>query len=183
MKDRDFARLASLGSEISCILQRKNIQYGDSFEKTPEILKILYPKGVQPDQYENLLFLVRILDKVNRIAAAGQKGQHIQDVEDPLVDIAGYAILAQTLREGKKLDEKEKQAKACTEAATKIYSETDKVLLQKEKGYDETNKVLLEAAKAAKSDRPQGPTRNNDNPRAVQVEDEVDTAVFKFRRS
>lgn len=181
MKDRDFARLASLASDIGSLLQRKNIQNYHSFEKTPEILKLLYPKGVQPDQYENLLFLVRILDKVNRVAAAGQKGQHIQDVEDTtLVDIAGYAILAQTLREGKKLDEKEKQAKACTEAATKIYSETDKVLLQKEKGYDETNKVLLEAAKAA---RTQGPTRNSDNPRAVQVEDELDTAVFKFRRS
>lgn len=119
MKDRDFARLLSLATGIGATLQQKNLAYGDSFSKTPAILEILYPDGVKPYQYRNLLTLVRMVDKINRIAASSGK-----DSEDPFTDLAGYAILAQVLQESAKLDEKERIAKSCTEAADRYYKET-----------------------------------------------------------
>lgn len=125
MKDRDFARLLTLGTSIGATLQQKNLAYGDSFSKTPAILEVLYPDGVKPSQYRNLLTLVRMLDKINRIAA--QTGNS-RDSEDPFTDLAGYAILAQVLQESAKLDEKERIAKACAEKADNYYKETDAVL-------------------------------------------------------
>lgn len=127
MKDYSFARLAALASEVGNTLQRKNIQYGDSFQKTPKILEILYPDGVKPNQYRNLLTLVRMLDKINRISASGQGGKHIRDDEDPWTDLAGYAILAQTIQEEDKR-ERLAMAKACDDAKNRIYRECDHVL-------------------------------------------------------
>jgi hypothetical protein len=73
---------------IGNLVARKNAAYGDSFARAPEIIRILYPDGIRPDQVDDLLAVVRILDKMSRIAtdksALG---------EDPWRDIAGYALL------------------------------------------------------------------------------------------
>ena len=83
------------GQKIGKLADEKNHAYGDSFRLSGSILKILYPKGVTPRQYGDMLAVVRVLDKIFRIAtdrnALG---------EDPWVDIAGYAILrARQLKE------------------------------------------------------------------------------------
>ena len=76
------------GEEIGKLVERKNIAYGDSFKKSGEILRLLYPDGMKPDQYDDVLAIVRIIDKLFRIAtdrdALG---------ESPWEDIAGYSIL------------------------------------------------------------------------------------------
>jgi hypothetical protein len=83
------------GQKIGKLVDKKNHAYGDSFRLTGAILKILYPKGVKPEQYDDMLAVARVLDKIFRIAtdrdALG---------ENPWVDIAGYAILrARQLKE------------------------------------------------------------------------------------
>jgi hypothetical protein len=80
----DFTRL---GTEIGKLVQRKNEQYGDSFAQAHQILEVLYPAGVHPDQYRDMLAIVRILDKLFRVAH-GSQGD-----ESPGRDIAGYGIL------------------------------------------------------------------------------------------
>lgn len=65
-----------------------------------------------------------MLDKLNRVSAQGQKGIHIHDSEDAWLDLAGYAILAKVIADGQKIDAKQKIAKACTEAASRFYAET-----------------------------------------------------------
>ena len=86
----------NIGEEIGELVQRKNQAYGNSFGKSGEILKILYPQGVQPEQYNDMLTIVRVLDKLFRIAtdkdALG---------ENPWEDICGYSILAIASRDGK----------------------------------------------------------------------------------
>ena len=76
------------GTEIGELVERKNKKYGDSFVKSGDIIRIFYPNGIEPSQYDDLLGLLRILDKMFRIAtdkdALG---------EDPWEDIAGYGIL------------------------------------------------------------------------------------------
>lgn len=79
---------AQRGEEIGKLVERKNKAYGDSFAKSGEILRILYPDGIESDQYDDVLAIVRIIDKLFRIAtdrdALGER---------PYEDIAGYSIL------------------------------------------------------------------------------------------
>lgn len=77
-----------LGAEIGKLVAEKQTAYGDSFGKSGNVLRILYPNGIQPDQYNDALAVVRIIDKLFRIA-------NNKDVfgESPYKDIAGYAIL------------------------------------------------------------------------------------------
>lgn len=74
--------------EISSLLDNKNQQYGSAYLKVPEIMKILYPEGIPSNQYSNVLTLIRMLDKICRIAH-----DNGNDPEDPWMDLAGYALL------------------------------------------------------------------------------------------
>jgi hypothetical protein len=77
-----------LGTEIGELVQNKQQAYGDSFGKSGIILRSLYPDGVKPAQYDDMLAVVRIIDKLFRIAtdrdALG---------ENPFRDICGYGLL------------------------------------------------------------------------------------------
>ncbi|MFA7171572.1 MAG: hypothetical protein WC180_06285 [Candidatus Paceibacterota bacterium] len=75
------------GQEIGALVDEKNLQYGDSTNKTGQILAILYPNGVVPEQYHDMMLIARMLDKLNRIAN-GNQGE-----ENAWGDIAGYGLL------------------------------------------------------------------------------------------
>jgi hypothetical protein len=74
--------------EIGKLVAEKNKAYGSSFAESYKILQTLYPLGIKPDQYTDALAIIRVLDKLFRIAtdrdALG---------ESPWRDIAGYGIL------------------------------------------------------------------------------------------
>lgn len=81
-------RFRNIAQQIGELVAEKNVAYGNSFNDSGEILRILYPDGIDPTQYDDALAIVRILDKLKRIAtdrdALG---------ESPFRDIAGYGIL------------------------------------------------------------------------------------------
>jgi len=77
-----------IGQEIGKLVDTKNKAYGNSFNKSCEILSILYPNGVSVDQYTDMLCLVRIIDKLFRIAT-----QKSAFDESPYKDIVGYGVL------------------------------------------------------------------------------------------
>lgn len=77
----------SLGKAIGALVDRKNKQYGDAFNRGGSILEVLYPDGVRPEQYRDMLGVIRVVDKLFRVAN-GKQGQ-----EDPWQDIAGYELL------------------------------------------------------------------------------------------
>ena len=77
-----------VGVEIGRLVDEKNRAYGDSFNQSGKILEILYPEGVKPDQYQDMLATTRVIDKLFRIA--NNKGAF---GENPWKDIAGYALL------------------------------------------------------------------------------------------
>jgi hypothetical protein len=85
-RDRSFATIAT---EIGATVTTKNKAYGDSFAKSGQVLRTLYPDGIPPEKMDDALTIVRVLDKLFRIAtdrdALG---------ESPWRDIAGYAVLA-----------------------------------------------------------------------------------------
>ena len=84
--NKHFLRIAE---EIAKLVITKNEAYGNSFGVAPEILKLLYPHGIAVEQYEDALTVVRVIDKLKRIAtdrdALG---------ENPWKDIMGYSLLS-----------------------------------------------------------------------------------------
>lgn len=85
-KTKSFVDLAITVAEL---VEVKNKAYGNSFSKCKEFLKLLYPDGVPTEKYSDMLTVVRVFDKLMRIAtdkdALG---------ESPWQDIMGYALLA-----------------------------------------------------------------------------------------
>src|SRR5690625_4694585 len=60
--------LKAIANEIGKLVQEKNEAYGNSFGKSGDFLKLLYPDGIKPEQYQDMLLVVRIFDKQMRIA-------------------------------------------------------------------------------------------------------------------
>jgi hypothetical protein len=79
-----------IGSEIGRLVDEKQAAYGDSFGKSGGVLRILYPDGITPDQYDDALAVVRVVDKLFRIANQKDYGG-----ESPWRDICGYGMLGE----------------------------------------------------------------------------------------
>jgi len=77
-----------LGRSIGALIQEKQQSYGDSFHKSGEVMKQLFPKGIPPESYVDALALVRIIDKLFRLATDPGYNR-----ENSWGDIAGYALL------------------------------------------------------------------------------------------
>jgi hypothetical protein len=77
-----------LGGEVGALVDAKNKAYGSSFDDAGAFLRLLYPSGIQPEQYGDMLALVRIFDKMKRIATDKDAFG-----ESPFGDIAGYGLL------------------------------------------------------------------------------------------
>lgn len=73
--------------QLADVVNDKNSAYGNSVEKAPQCLAVLYPDGIKVADYQDALFVLRILDKLARISSPHA------DKEDPVLDIAGYSIL------------------------------------------------------------------------------------------
>ena len=86
--DKALGHWESMGIEVGKLVEEKQKAYGDSFGQAGDVLRKFYPHGITPDQYDDMLAVVRIVDKLFRIAtdrdALGER---------PFKDIAGYGIL------------------------------------------------------------------------------------------
>ena len=87
-KDPKSRYYESIGRNIGIVVDKKQVAYGDSFGKAGQVLRVLYPNGINPEQYDDALAVTRIVDKLFRIA-----NQKDAFGESPYRDIAGYAIL------------------------------------------------------------------------------------------
>lgn len=81
-----------IAEQIGETVTAKNKVYGNSFGKSRDFIKLLYPDGIRPDQYDDVLLLARIFDKLVRIATGAK------DEENPYFDIAGYAVLGVNMK-------------------------------------------------------------------------------------
>ena len=95
-----FERIAL---EISSLTAEKNAAYGDSYTRACNILKELYPYGVQPNEYKDLLAVTRVIDKLFRIATRKDAFG-----ESPWRDICGYSLLGIESDEKESKTEKER---------------------------------------------------------------------------
>ena len=84
----ECSEFIALGAKVGELVAEKNRAYGNSYAKSGDFLRLLYPEGIRPDQYNDMLGNIRVFDKQMRIAtdrdALG---------ESPWQDIAGYGLL------------------------------------------------------------------------------------------
>lgn len=86
---KSFHEIAVLQADL---LEKKDRAYGSSFNKTADHLKILFPDGIVDDQYQHLMFIIRVLDKLTRIANSSLLPPE-EGCLDAYLDINGYSIL------------------------------------------------------------------------------------------
>jgi hypothetical protein len=89
-----------LGKKVGALVDKKQEAYGNSFGRAGNVLWELYPEGIKPNQYDDALAIVRIIDKLFRIA-------NKKDAfgEDPYSDIVGYSLLGMNMNLKKKEEE------------------------------------------------------------------------------
>ena len=86
MSKRDI--ILRVAGEIGELTADKNEAYGDSFYICDQILQLLYPDGVEPSQYGDMLAITRVIDKIGRIA--NRKNAF---GESPYRDLGGYGLI------------------------------------------------------------------------------------------
>lgn len=92
LKKADRLRLVGVTATKRTI--DKNAKYGDAIRKVAAKLKVDYPDGVRPDQFEDMLLWVRTQDKLSRIASYTEQKRK-DDPESPWADISGYGQLGE----------------------------------------------------------------------------------------
>lgn len=97
MPKKSFTELAL---DIGKLVEDKNKSYGSAFNKAGDFLRVLYPEGIKPSQYKDMLCVVRIFDKLMRIATS-YEGTKEKEV-DAYSDIMGYALLGLSSSEKEK---------------------------------------------------------------------------------
>jgi len=77
-----------LGEKVGKLVSEKQVAYGDSFGRSGDCLRQMFPNGIKTHQYDDLLTIARILDKLFRIANNPDAFS-----ENPYQDIIGYGLL------------------------------------------------------------------------------------------
>lgn len=74
--------------EVAQLVFEKNQAYGDSLSAMAQILELLYGESIPKEKYEELHYIIRILDKISRVTS----GHKDAFEEDPFKDIMGYSL-------------------------------------------------------------------------------------------
>jgi hypothetical protein len=93
-------KFSEIGFDVGTLVNSKQKAYGDSFGRSGECLRQMFPDGIKPEQYDDLLTIARIIDKLFRIANNPNAFE-----ENPYQDIVGYGLLGMK-RHAEKLETK-----------------------------------------------------------------------------
>ena len=93
-------KFSEIGFDVGTLVNSKQKAYGDSFGRSGECLRQMFPAGIKPEQYDDLLTIARIIDKLFRIANNPNAFE-----ENPYQDIVGYGLLGMK-RHAEKLETK-----------------------------------------------------------------------------
>jgi len=76
-----------VAEEVGKLVTEKNKAYGNSFAEAEQFLKLLFPNGIPLDSYSDMLCIVRIFDKLKRIATDKNAFS-----ENPYKDLLGTVL-------------------------------------------------------------------------------------------
>jgi len=92
MTDKLSSKYHGIAESVADLIVEKQKAYGDAFGECGQFLRLLYPNGIPPDRLDDAQYLLRIWDKMKRIATHGAGNDPMN--EDPFRDIIGYSLLA-----------------------------------------------------------------------------------------
>jgi hypothetical protein len=81
------SQYVATAKRLGALVEQKQAAYGDATGRSGEVFRQLYPNGIKPEEYDDALGVVRVVDKLFRIATDRDAFG-----ESPWDDIAGYAI-------------------------------------------------------------------------------------------
>ena len=87
-KPQDLNPYFATAMDIAELVKDKQLAYGDAFGQSGKVMEILFPNGIPVAQLDDALTIVRVVDKLFRIA-----NQKEAFGESPYKDIAGYGLL------------------------------------------------------------------------------------------
>jgi len=87
-RKKNAHKFNDIAESIGRLVAQKNARYGDSAGRTAKLLKVLWPDGIPPTSYDDAQLIIRILDKLNRLAAGDRTARL-----DAWRDITGYGVL------------------------------------------------------------------------------------------
>jgi len=128
--------LKELTNELGEMLEEKQKAYGDAIEESGKFLSVLYPNGIPPESYQTVALLVRMFDKMKRIANGASN-------ENSWKDLAGYSV------QGWKIMLKEQQTKEGLENLNK-FEETIKKKFSID-GFDKKTQITDEPLKTVQN--------------------------------
>lgn len=88
--------------DLGTLLASKAEGYGPSWKTTAEVLAAFFPNGIPVNAYEDVLLLIRVLDKLARLANNLSHNQGDPLGESPWKDLAGYGVIGVAKEEFKK---------------------------------------------------------------------------------
>ena len=83
-------KISDIAKNVRDIVITKNETYGDSVSKSAKLMHVLYPDGIAPSHYDDAHLIIRVLDKLSRLASADITKRAKYDAWQ---DIAGYGII------------------------------------------------------------------------------------------
>jgi hypothetical protein len=95
VEGRTMPDYTEIGQSVGKLVDAKQAAYGDAISKTGAIMRVLYPQGVLVEKLDDMLLVVRVLDKLCRITNGDKKAFG----ESPWRDVAGYGLLGMRGRE------------------------------------------------------------------------------------
>jgi len=117
-----MGKYTDLAEKIGKLVDEKNAAYGSSFDQAGDFLKLLYPDGIPVDSYTDMLCVVRIFDKLKRIATRKDAFG-----ESPYGDIVGYGLLGLYKDGGsQKVENTEPEPSAAPEPSAPTPDDTNK---------------------------------------------------------
>ena len=77
--------------DIEELLEKKNHSYGNSVARSADMMRALFPCGMGIQVYHRVHFMIRIFDKLCRLASPNIRRE---EAVDAWKDIVGYGMLA-----------------------------------------------------------------------------------------
>lgn len=112
-----------VAEQVGQLVTEKDAAYGSAVQTAPQALALLFPDGILPGRYGDASLLVRMWDKMMRIA-------HRKDAfgESPYRDIAGYGVLGACRDEQPKAGDVKRYLDRSLELITKLRNQGPKTL-------------------------------------------------------
>jgi len=81
-----------IGATAGARVDREYLTYVAGLRTVRQILQIIYPRGVRPEQIGDMLAIVRMVDQMISIAKSSPS-EKFHSRQNPLMEIASYGIL------------------------------------------------------------------------------------------